>query len=237
MRLVIVAELEARFPGLAVIPILIRGVTVAISNRALEEFKRQTETEIRGRYTLEALKGVQRFRLYRDFFWRVGIDPTKTRPAAEALIRRILGGRPLPIINSLVDAYNLASIKTGIAMAAFDSDLLKGVLTLRFAAEGEEFLGIGMDSPLTLRGGEVVVADNERLVSIYPYRDGGYSKITAKTKNVLVLTCGVPGISPEALREAVDVATDYITRYCGGTREINPEDTGLGRETPSHPQP
>ena len=227
MKLVIGAELEARFPGLAAFPVILTGVTVAIPSRELEDFKRSTENEIREHYTLESLKDIPRFRLYRDFFWRVGIDPTKTRPAAEALIRRILGGRSLPTINSLVDAYNLASIKTGIAMAAFDSDLLKGDLTLRFAVEGEEFLGIAMDHPLTLRGGEVVMADGERLVSIYPYRDGEHSKITVRTGNALVLSCGAPGISSEALMEAADVAVEYVTRYCGGVRGIFSRDADL----------
>ncbi len=63
---------------------------------------------------LEGLKDEPIFRTYRDFFWTMGVDPTKVRPAAEALIRRILVGRSMPRINTVVDAYNLASMTTHI---------------------------------------------------------------------------------------------------------------------------
>lgn len=99
------------------------------------------------------VKDVPIFRLYRDFFWRLGIDPTKNRPAAETLVRRILAGKPVPSINSVVDAYNLASVKTLVALAVFDADKLRRELMLRFARVGEEFLGIGMEKPLHLSGG------------------------------------------------------------------------------------
>ena len=162
------------------------------------------------------MKNLPTFRAYRDFFWRVGIDPTKNRPAAEALIRRILGGRTIPQINPLVDAYNLASIKTEIALAAFDADRLKGGLIMRFSEKREKFLGIGMEKPMILKGGEIVVSDSEKLVAIYPYRDADGTKITEKTRNVLLLVCGVPGIGDETLQDAALVALEYITRFCGG---------------------
>jgi len=96
------------------------------------------------------------FRTYRDFFWEIDIDPTKTRPASEALVRRVLQGKTLPTINTLVDAYNLASLTSGIPLAAFDYQSLEGELEMRFARKGEEFLGIGMDGPKSLDGGEIV---------------------------------------------------------------------------------
>ncbi|MDH5664470.1 MAG: phenylalanine--tRNA ligase beta subunit-related protein, partial [Candidatus Bathyarchaeota archaeon] len=160
------------------------------------------------------------FRAYRDFFWRVGIDPTKNRPAAEALIRRVLGGKVIPNINTLVDAYNLASIKTEIALAAFDADRLKGGLLMRFAIKGEEFLGIGMEKPMVLQGGEIVISDGEELVAVYPHRDADNTKVTMKTKNVVLLVCGVPGIGEETLQKAARVALEYLTRFCDGEERI-----------------
>ena len=121
-------DLEERFPGIQVLVTRIDGVRVERSSAELEEFKPKLFEEIRGRHDLEALKDDELFRKYRDFFWRVGIDPTKNRPAGEALTRRVLQGKPLPTINTLVDAYNLASIETAIPLAAFDEDDLSGAL-------------------------------------------------------------------------------------------------------------
>ncbi len=216
MSLKVERELRRRFPDICALVGRVNGVKVGRSEERLKRFAEGIYDEVRRSYKLESLKDVPIFRTYRDFFWRAGIDPTKVRPAAEALIRRVLAGKPIPSVNNVVDAYNLASIKTCIALAAFDEEQLKGELTLRFAREGEEFLGIGMRKPMRLGGGEVVVADEEKLVAIYPYRDSDLSKVVESTKNVLLLVCGVPGIGWDLLARAGEVALGYITEFCGG---------------------
>ena len=218
MSLLIEPEVRNRFPDLKVLAGRVKGVRVGPSNPELEVFKAEVIERIRRRYTLESLKDNPTFRAYRDFFWRIKVDPTKNRPASEALIRRVLRGRPLPRINTLVDAYNLASMESEIAVAAFDMERLHGGLRMRFAREGEVFLGIGMKEPKTLRGGEVVISDGEKLVAIYPYRDAENSKITLKTRDVLLLACGVPGIPEEKLGRCIDLSIEFIVRFCGGRR-------------------
>ncbi|UCE15296.1 MAG: hypothetical protein JSV12_05275 [Candidatus Bathyarchaeota archaeon] len=216
MSLRIEFQLQKRFPELKVLTCQIRGVKVEKRNVELERFKEKVMKQVREQYDLESLRNLPTFRAYRDFFWGVGIDPTKSRPAAEALIRRVLGGKAIPNINTLVDAYNLASIKTEIALAAFDADKLRSDLLMRFATEGEKFLGIGMEKPMVLQGGEIVISDGEKLVAVYPHRDADNTKITMKTKNVMLLMCGVPGIGEETLQKATQVALEYITRFCEG---------------------
>jgi len=217
MSVTISEEVRRAFPNLHVLTSSIENVIVEKSNSELEEFKREILQEIQDAYDLENLKDRPILRAYRDFFWKLGVDPTKTRPAAEALIRRLLRGKPLPRINTLVDAYNLASIKTEIAIAAFDSDKIRGELTMRYAETGEEFLGIGMKTPLRLNGREIVISDEEKLLAVYPYRDAEDTKVTEATRNVLLLFCGVPGIPMQKLLEAKDVTLKFVTKFCGGT--------------------
>ncbi|MEX2719952.1 MAG: B3/4 domain-containing protein [Candidatus Wukongarchaeota archaeon] len=213
-------ELRAKFPGLNVLVGHINGVNVEKKKPELEEFKKELIKTVKEKYSLETLKDIPVLRAYRDFFWRVGIDPTKIRPAAEALIRRILRGNPIPKINSLVDAYNLASITSEISIAALDLDKVKGNLFMRLANEGENFLGIGMKSPLVLKGKEIVISDDEKLVAVYPYRDADNTKIIMGTKNILFLLCGVPGIDEKTLEKAGKITIDYVTRFCGGTGKL-----------------
>jgi len=217
MAIIINEEVQRDFPDLHVLTGHIENVIVKKSDFDLEEFKGKIIREIQGAYNIETLKDRPILRAYRDFFWRLGVDPTKIRPAAEALIRRLLRGNPLPRINTLVDAYNLASIKTEVAIAAFDYDKVLGDLTMRYASEGEEFLGIGMKKPLRLKGMEIVISDEEKLLAIYPYRDAEDTKVTEKTRNVLLLFCGVPGIPMQRLLEAKNVTLEFVTKFCGGT--------------------
>jgi DNA/RNA-binding domain of Phe-tRNA-synthetase-like protein len=206
------SEVRARYPGLDVLTCRFANLVAEKKKLELEKFKEEVIKEVKGKYTLDSLKDAPTFRAYRDLFWRVGIDPTKTRPAAEALIRRILRDNPIPNINTIVDAYNLASIKTEIALAAFDIQELEGNLVMRFARRGENFLGIGMEKPIELEGGEVVISDDRKLVAIYPHRDADRSKVTEKTRSILLLVCGVPGITMDVLARAATVAIEYITR-------------------------
>ena len=210
-------ELAAQFPGLEALLFDVTGLRVRPPDDAQEAFTEERMTDYRLRYALETLKDEPRLRAYRDFFWRVGVDPTKVRPAAEALLRRVVQGKPFPRINALVDAYNLASTETRIALAAFDKAKLHGDLRMRLARKGETFLGIGMESPVTLTGVEVVCEDADRLVAIYPYRDADASRVSSDTRDVRFLVCGVPGISHETLRDAAAVAANLVTRFCGGT--------------------
>jgi len=218
-EIIVSQDLERRFPDLKVPIFSVKDARVTSRNDELEEFKQSTFRDVKQKYSLETIKDVSVFRAYRDFFWKIGIDPTKNRPAAEALIRRILAGKLIPSINTLVDAYNLASIKSEVALAAFDENKLKGSLTMRFALKGEMFPGIGMDKPASLNGGEVVISDSERLVALYPHRDADYSKVTEETRNVAMLVCGVPGISLDILLKSKQMAAEYIIRFCGGKVE------------------
>jgi DNA/RNA-binding domain of Phe-tRNA-synthetase-like protein len=209
-------DLAREFPGLEALTFDVNGLHVALPDEAATDFLADRVTDFRQTYALETLKDDPRLRAYRDFFWRVGVDPTKVRPAAEALLRRVIQRKPFPRVNTLVDAYNLASAETHIALAAFDLAKLRGDLRMRRAHPDETFLGIGMKAPVTLAGVEVVCEDDDRLVAIYPYRDAEASKVTFETCDVRFLVCGVPGISREALLEASAVTGGLVTRFCGG---------------------
>ncbi|MDH2901555.1 MAG: phenylalanine--tRNA ligase beta subunit-related protein [archaeon] len=219
MTLEIDETLKKLFPGLQVIELQMNDLRIVDKNESLEAFKREVQQKVRKSFnSMEQIRDQPIFRSYRDFFWRVGIDPTKTRPAGEALTRRIVSGKDLPTINTLVDSYNLASVMTSIAIAAFDLDTVseEGDLFMRKAREGEEFKGIGMGSEMRLKGIEVVIEDmkSHRLIAIYPYRDSDDSKVTLETRKVLLMMCGVPGIPLERLEEAAKLSKDNVKRFC-----------------------
>jgi len=204
------------FPGLCVVEGIIRFVHITGESPGLESLKREVVGEIQSRFTLDTVRNEPLFRAYRDFFWSVGVDPTKTRPASEALVRRVLTGGKLPTINTAVDAYNLASAVTGIPIGAFDADALSGGLTMRFAGEGERFTGIGMEKPVMLREKQVIVTDAEQVIAVYPYRDSDATKVTMDTKNILILACGVPRVDREKVIAAYEVCAGYLRGYTGG---------------------
>jgi DNA/RNA-binding domain of Phe-tRNA-synthetase-like protein len=214
LKIEIFDDVLRKFPELRVLMREVKDIRVSEIDPRLEEFKEDVYAEVRHEFILEGLKDAPIFRAYRNFLWRIGIDPTKVRPAAEALIRRVLGGRTIPRINTVVDAYNLASMTTCIALAVFDTNRLNGDIIMRFSTKGEEFLGMGRDKPVILTGGEIVMTDALRLLAIYPHRDAEYSKITLQTNDLMIISCGVPGIPVDRLREAAEKAYNFIIKFC-----------------------
>ena len=216
MRLKIHKGLKNKFPGLSAEILYFKGVDIQPNDPMLEEYKTKIYQEIQEKWTLDDLREYPQFRAYRDFFWKLDIDPTKTRPAAEALIRRILRGNSLYKINTFVDTYNLVSMKAAIPIASFDDYTLNDDLYMREAEPGEEFLGIAMKHPRFLRGGEVIIEDGEQLVAIYPYRDAEATKVTLATQDVKMLICGAPSVEDEVLLSTAELAEEIITKFCGG---------------------
>ncbi|MEM2300187.1 MAG: phenylalanine--tRNA ligase beta subunit-related protein [Candidatus Hadarchaeales archaeon] len=216
MRLYIEKKLQEDFPEISVLVREITGVLVKNRDEQLEIFKQKVFDRLRKTYFIEDVKNLPVIRQYRSFYWRLGIDPTKTRPAGEALLRRILLGKDLPTINTLVDAYNLASAETGVAISALDREKIKGELVLRYSRVGELFFGMGMPASILLDGGRPIICDDEKVVALYPYRDSELTKITEETTKAVLIFCGVPGIENRFLQEVAEKTITYIKRFCGG---------------------
>ncbi|MGB9713497.1 MAG: B3/4 domain-containing protein [Candidatus Bathyarchaeales archaeon] len=185
-------------------------------NEQIKKLKETVYNDVRSKYDVETLKDNYTVRAYRDFYWKLNIDPTKTRPSGEALLRRVLHGNKLPMISTVVDAYNLASMKTIIPISGFDSEKLNPPLHVRFADNGENFVGIGMSKPMILTDKMLVLADKSRVLCVYPYRDSDYTKITEKTKDVLIVGYGAPGITEQQLKGAVETTLAYIKQVSNG---------------------
>jgi DNA/RNA-binding domain of Phe-tRNA-synthetase-like protein len=214
------SEVSERFPKLSIGVGTINNVHVENENEQIKRLKRAVYEEVRVKYNIETLRNNPTVRAYRDFYWRLDIDPTKTRPSGEALLRRVLHGDELPRISTVVDAYNLASMKTIIPISGFDKDRLNPPFHVQFAKNGETFMGIGMVKPMALTGKMLVLGDERQVLCIYPYRDSDYTKITERTRNVLVVGYGAQEITEQQLTEAVETTLAYIKLVSSGETEI-----------------
>jgi DNA/RNA-binding domain of Phe-tRNA-synthetase-like protein len=197
---------------------MIRGIRNQRKNEWLNQLKRVVYGGVIAKQRIAALKDNLVVRAYRDFYWKLDIDPTKTRPSGEALLRRVLNGNELPSISTVVDAYNLASMETIIPISGFDMDCLKPPLRVRFA-RNEAFTGIGIDKTVFLGEKMLVLTDEMQVLCVYPYRDSDFTKISLQTQNVLIVGYGVPGIGRDSLKEAVEKTLDYIRGVSGGEIE------------------
>lgn len=196
----------------------ISNVTVKPSGKDQINELRRVISLIKSKYSNSpnSLLNDRIIRAYREFYWRIKIDPTKQRPAAEALIRRVLRQGNIPLINNVVDSGNMASLLTGIPIGLYDINKIKEkTLILKFSNVGDKFVSIG-GKEIILKG-EPSLYDGKRVLHLYPHRDSELTKITFDTKNVLVMSCGVPGVKISEITRAAELTRDYILKYAGGS--------------------
>jgi DNA/RNA-binding domain of Phe-tRNA-synthetase-like protein len=168
-------------------------------------------TEILSKYNLENIKLDPIISAYRTFYWKfLNIDPTKTRPASEALIRRILGNKQLPKISPFVDAYNWASVKSRISLGAYDASKIICPIVIRYSTNQDRFFPIGKDEqPLPEKC--LVTSDSSgNILCQYPYRDSSLSKVSNDTSNIILLAYGVNSIQKEHLLNAINLTIDHL---------------------------
>ena len=144
----------------------------------------------------------------RQAYKKLGKDPNRYRPSAEALCRRIRTGYPLYKIDTLVDLINLVSIHTGYSIGGFDAGKIKGDLILGVGQADELFNGIGR-GPLNIEG--LPVYRDEQGGIGTPTSDEERTKIDLSTTKLLMIINGYSG--EEGLMEAVAYAKDLLEKY------------------------
>lgn len=206
-----------KYPDIKTGIAIIQNVKVAKKDPELEKLKKEVNNLYVDK-TLEDVNQIPQIKAYRDFFRSFGIDPASRHPSPDALLRRIVQGKGLYTINTLVDAYNVACLKTNLGMSAMDLNQLELPVTLRFSEDGEKINLLGGEETKTTKAGEIVYADSKEIITLdLNYRDCDKTKITENTKNILVYVDGCPGISEAQIQKALDLEIELIQLFCGGT--------------------
>ncbi len=174
----------------------------------------------RSELTTESLKQLPGIEATRRVYRACGKDPSRYRPASEALIRRILQGKSLYQIDTLVDLINLASIAFGYSIGGFDGDKFQGdTLTLGIGREGEPYEGIGRGM-INIKG-LPVYRDAQGGVGT-PTSDNERTKIDIRTTHLVVLINGYDG-NEERVRQNAEFIQGLLRKYCesnGGTYHV-----------------
>ena len=151
----------------------------------------------------------------RTMYKRVGLDPTKTRPSNEALLRRVRKGDALPRINSMVDVINWCSLEFQLPYGLYDASQIAGVVTMRLGREGEEYAGIRKDTVHV--AGRITVVDDRGPFG-NPTSDSARTMVTSSTTEALVIVYAPSGIAAAQLERVLDTTAQRIATICGGSQ-------------------
>lgn len=173
--------------------------------------------ELRAAETTEGIKQQPAIAATREAYKRCGKDPSRYRPSAEALRRRLLRGLELYRIDTLVDLINLVSLRTGYSIGGFDADKIQGTdLCLGVGHAEEPFEGIGR-GVLNIEGLPVF---RDAVGGIgTPTSDNERTKMDVGTRHILAIINGYDG-NLERLQEAALMTQELLQKYAssdGGT--------------------
>lgn len=120
----------------------------------------------------------------RALFHQLGVDPTKTRPSSEALLRRVAQGKGLPRVNLAVDICNLCSLEHQLPLGLYDREHVSGAVQARVGRDGEGYPGIRKQH--VNLAGRLLLADDDGPFGA-PTSDSERTSVTAATTRLLVV--------------------------------------------------
>ena len=147
--------------------------------------------------------------LYRAF----GIDPTRTRPSSEALLRRVRRGEPLPRINTAVDVCNWCSLEVQLPYGLYDADAIAPPVALRRGGPGDRYAGIRKDD--VHLDGRLALFDARGPFG-NPSSDSARTMTGAGTRSVMAVVFAPRSVSRARMGEVLDMTTVRLAEYAEG---------------------
>lgn len=197
--------------------LVLESVTVRDADEALAAEIDAYARELRERYGQARSGDLPEAEEGRTLYKALGLDPTKTRPANEALLRRVLKGESLYRVNTLVDALNLCALRFQLPFGLYDLDRVAPPVVLRRGAAGEAYDGI--------RKAQVNVEGRPVLADVQgpfgnPTSDSARTMITPRTVRALVTVYAPAGYGLGRLEKVLDGTEATLTRACSGSRTL-----------------
>jgi DNA/RNA-binding domain of Phe-tRNA-synthetase-like protein len=183
-----------------------QGARVVDREQRLDALLAEAEARVRANPPEESVS-------VRTMYKRVGIDPTKTRPSNEALLRRVRKGQALPRVNALVDVINWCSFEFQLPYGLYDAAHVNGAVTLRLGRDGEEYAGIRKDTVHV--GGRITLADDGGPFG-NPTSDSARTMVTTATTDALVVIYSPIDVAQARLVTVLDRTARRMADIAGG---------------------
>ncbi|MBO8185320.1 B3/B4 domain-containing protein [Streptomyces spirodelae] len=148
---------------------------------------------------------------WREAFRAFGAKPKRTRPSADALLRRAPEG--LPRIDRLTDVYNAVSVAHAVPLGGEDLDRYTGPLRLTRAEGTEPFVLMSGGEPVTEnpRPGEVIWRDDEGVTCRrWNWRQCVRTRLTTRTTRAVFILDALGAMDDSALEAAGRALTDGL---------------------------
>jgi DNA/RNA-binding domain of Phe-tRNA-synthetase-like protein len=210
-------DIEIKLPGVKLGIVEGHGVAVEALHPDLTKLLDEVCARKQEEFTVESLAEAEPIRAIRALFRSWGMDPSKYRPASEALLRRVVQSKGLYRVSNVVDIGNLVSIETGWPLGCYDRSQIAEPVVLRHGLPGESYEGIGKKT-WNLEGRPVLADPAGPFGS--PISDSTRSMITESAKDVVIVIY-IPEKSLDAGAEsAMKRLGERLTTFAGASTTL-----------------
>ncbi|MBX0316183.1 B3/4 domain-containing protein [Planococcus glaciei] len=153
-----------------------------------------------------------------QLIWKaLGADPSRYRPSAEALYRRIKKQNYLQSIHSAVDMNSFLSLQYEIPLGLYDADKIEGDVEITTGTSQDQFEGLN-NRVNTLTN--ILVSKDAQGAFGSPYVDSKRTAVTETTKNALHIFYLRPSMEKDTALQLLTAASNMFTGINGGEAEI-----------------
>jgi len=155
---------------------------------------------------------------WREAYRKFGAKPKDYPSSIENLMRRMLKGEQIRHINTLVDMYNVISLKHLVPVGGEDIDKMDGDVLLTIAQEHEEpVVLLGEKEARPPYPKEVIYKDNKGTICRrWNWKEVDRTKLTEETKNCFIVIEGLPPVDKNKVEKAIGELATLVQKYCGG---------------------
>ena len=178
MKISISHDLTTKLPEFNVV-----AYTMSVDNNKTEDVNKLLN-DLTLSYTIEEVLSIPRILQARNGYKKLGKDPSHTRPACEALVRRVLKQQGIYSLGDLIDLGNILSVLTQRSVCVVDADKIQGDVLIRVGLEREHVDAINRQ-PINAYNLPVYTDDLGIFGS--PTSDTLRTAVSCETKNILVM--------------------------------------------------
>ena len=207
LKITIEPTIKTLFPELE-LGYLQAKVKVSPSSEELKNCIQQTCDNLAVTITPESIRKIKTIETLKNAYRKLGKDPSRYRPSAESLLRRIASHKSLYYVNNVVDVLNLVSVQTGFSICGYDADKINGEIIMGTGYENEPYEGIGR-GVLNIEN-LPVFRDSEGAFGT-PTSDSVRTMVTDNMQNFLMI---FPAFSAGLeLNQALILSSEYLEKY------------------------
>ncbi len=215
-------EIASRFPDIVGGVLVARGMQNSPTPEVLKDIYQSEQLATITRIGSTPLSALETLAAWRSAFRIFGVNPTKYRSAAEALLRRLTKKGDIPNINTIVDICNLISIRYALPVAGFDTRALDLPITVQLSDGNEKFTPLFQKEYEHPEAGEVIFADEKMSVVArrWCWRQSDESATQPHTTDaVFTIESQHPGGQTD-IETALNDLKGLLSEFVGGVFEV-----------------